>query len=193
MILRVYTAPTAEPVSSMEAKLHLRVDESADDTLIAALITAAREEVERQSYHALMTQTLELTVENWWAHEIALPRPPLVSVSSITYKDDTGASATWASSNYVVGANMMPGMIRMSATGAFPSVTLYAVEPIVIRYVAGYASAALVPQSLKQAMLLLIGHWYESREQVTVGAVARDIPFGVEALCRSYRHRARTG
>jgi uncharacterized phiE125 gp8 family phage protein len=67
-------------------------------------------------------------------------------------------------------------------------VDLYPVEPIRIRFVAGYGLAAAVPTSLKQACLLLIAHWYEAREAAgsTVSEVA-GIPFGVEALVRSYR------
>ena len=36
------SAPSVEPVSQAEAKLHLKVDDSADNDLIDAMITAAR-------------------------------------------------------------------------------------------------------------------------------------------------------
>jgi uncharacterized phage protein (predicted DNA packaging) len=38
-----------------------------------------------------------------------------------------------------------------------------------------------VKQKWKQAMLLLIGHWYEHRESVTAGSLV-EIPMGVEML-----------
>lgn len=190
MIVKVVTAPTAEPVSLTEAKLHCRVDESADDALITALITAAREEIERMSYHALMPQTLELVLDAWQM-PIVLPYPPLTSVTSIKYVDEDAVETTWSSTNYLVSVDRIPALIVLKPNKELPSVTLYPQEAIRVRYVAGYATAAAVPQSLKQAMLLLIGHWYENRESVTVGAVARDIPFGVDALVRSYRLRAR--
>lgn len=192
MIVKVVTAPTTEPISLTEAKLHCRVDETADDTLITALITAAREEVERMSYHALMPQTLELVLDRWQM-PIVLPYPPLTSVTSIKYVDEDAVEATWASTNYLVSVDRIPALIVLKPNKELPSVTLYPQEAIRVRYVAGYATAAAVPQSLKQAMLLLIGHWYENRENTTVGAISRDIPFGVDALVRSYRLRARMG
>src|SRR5690242_18545156 len=104
MNIKVITPPTSEPITLEEAKLHLRVDGVDDDTLITMLITAAREEVERLSFHALMTQTLELILDVWpydksvfpgWPYgKIKIPRPPLQSVTSLTYKDSTGATTT---------------------------------------------------------------------------------------------------
>ncbi len=51
------TPPTAEPVSLVEAKLHLRVEDNADDVLIGALITATRMQAEHDTRRALVTQT----------------------------------------------------------------------------------------------------------------------------------------
>lgn len=187
--LKVVTAPTSEPVTLTEAKLHLRQDETADDALITALIVAAREEIERQTWLALMSQTLELVLPAWPCEDrIELPRPPLASVTSVKYKDRDGNETTWSSANYIAGTDSVPGVLALAWNTSWPSGDLYPVEPIRIRYVAGYASAAAVPQQLKQAMLLLIAHWYESREASgdTVSEKA-GIPFGVEALVRSYR------
>ena len=35
---------------------------------------------------------------------------------------------------------------------------------------------------VKQAILLLIGHWYANREEVAIGAAANQVPMGVNAL-----------
>ncbi len=200
MNIKVITPPASEPVTLAEAKLHCRVDITDDDALITALITAAREEVERQSYHALMTQTLELILNywpydhpllpGWYTGHIKVPRPPLVSVTSVTYRDYTGTVNTLAPSQYVVAADSIPAEIMPPYAKTWPPVVLYAAEAIRVRYVCGFASAADVPQSLKQAMLLCIGAWYANRETFTTG-VLREIPMGVDALCRSYRMRAK--
>lgn len=188
--IKVVTPPAVEPITLTEAKLHCKVDLTTDDDLITALIVAAREEIERRTWRALITQTLELILSDWpGANVIELPRAPLQSITSVKYKDRDGNETTWDSANYHAGTDSVPGVLILAWDASWPSGDLYAVEPIRIRYVAGYGVAAAVPQSLKQACLLLVAHWYEAREAGgdTV-AEKSGIPFGVEALIRSYRH-----
>jgi len=45
----------------------------------------------------------------------------------------------------------------------------------------------LLTDDVKSAMLLLIGHWYESREAATSGPAVSTVPFGVEAILQPYR------
>ena len=75
-----------------------------------------------------------------------------------------------------------PGRIKLDRDSNWPNDTLVVLNGVVIQVVVGYGDDADVPQEYKQAILLLLGHWYENREQVTVGEVAREIPMGVEAL-----------
>lgn len=188
--IKVVTPPSVEPVTLVEAKLHCKVDVTTDDDLITALIVAAREEIERRTWRALVTQTLELILSDWpGADRIELPRAPLQSITTVKYKDKDGNETTWPGANYLAGTDSVPGVLALAWNASWPSVDLYPVEPIRIRFVAGYGLAASVPTSLKQAVLLLVAHWYEQREAGgdTVSEKA-GIPFGVEALVRSYRH-----
>lgn len=191
MAIKVITPPSTEPVTLAEARLHLRVDETADDALITGLITAAREEIERRSWHALCTQTLELVLDAWPCNGvIRIPRPPLQSVTSVTYTDSAGAVTTWSSSDYIVAGDKIPGEIVPGYGLTWPSTTLYPREAIRVRYTAGFGAAADVPQSLRQAVLLLVGTWYENREGIaTSGAVPHAVPFAVDALVMNYHHR----
>lgn len=189
---KLITAPASEPVTLSEAKLHVRQDIDTDDTLITAQITTAREEVERISCHALLTQTWEMVLDCWpTGDEIRLPRPPLQSVTSVKVTDTAGVETTWDAANYIVDTDSVPGRIVLAYGMNWPSTNLKPVGGIRIRYVSGWTSAGVVPQSFKQAMLLLVGHWYETREGVgdTVTQKA-GIAFGVESLMRSYRMKA---
>lgn len=176
-------APVTEPVHLDEVRDHLRVDITDDDTLIEALITAAREYVEQASRRALVTQTWRYNLDQFpAADEIELPRPPLKSVTSITYRDSDGTTHTLASSVYEVDTDSQPGRVRLAYGEDWPSDTLAETNPVRITFVAGYGDADDVPKRWKQAILLLVGHWYENREAVMVGSIPREIPFAVESL-----------
>lgn len=183
MRLKLITDPAEEPVSLTEAKAHLRVDIDDDDTFIASLITAAREYVEGAAHRAFVTQTWRLNLDEWPGDdEIELPRPPLQSVTSITYKDSDGTTTTWSSSEYEVDTDSEPGRVKLAYGYSWPSATLAATNPIKITFVAGYGDAEDVPQKWKQAILLLLGHWYENREATIAGTIQRSIPLAVDSL-----------
>ena len=155
---------------------------ASDDTLLTALIQAAREYVEGYQNRALCTQTWELVLDNWPIRDsIEMPKPPLQSVSSIKYKDSAGTEATWADTNYIVDPDSFLGRVVLADNISWPTVTLYPAGGIRIQFVAGYGLAASVPQTTRQAMLLLIGHWYENREGSSERSM-QEIPFAVKAL-----------
>ncbi|KQS64518.1 hypothetical protein ASG39_11220 [Rhizobium sp. Leaf371] len=49
------------------------------------------------------------------------------------------------------------------------------------------ASMATVPADLRQAVLMLTGHFYENREATLVGVSADEVPFGVWDLINPHR------
>lgn len=192
MALILVTAPVVEPVTLSEAKTHLRVDVTDDDALITALITTAREHIERHCRPrvAMITQTWRYIADDWPAGDTLELRPyPVQSVTSISYTDADGATATYAASNYLVDTASKPGRLRLKTASTWPSVTLQELNGLTVEFVAGYGDNSLaVPQPLRQAILLLLGHWYENRElSITTGAVPAELPFAVSALMGPWR------
>lgn len=61
MSLRIVTQPSQEPVTLAEAKAHLRLEESHDDSYVTACITAARQYIEKVCWRALLQTTFELS------------------------------------------------------------------------------------------------------------------------------------
>jgi uncharacterized phiE125 gp8 family phage protein len=182
MGLVLITPPAEEPVSLAEAKLHLRVDVSDDDALINGLIQAARERAEDILRRALITQTWELTLDQFPSgDEIELPFPPLQSVASIKYTNSNGDESVFSSDDYIVDTAEEPGKVVLAYGSTWPSVTLYPTGAVAVRYVAGYGEAADVPQTFKQAMLLMAGEWYENRENATQPRQA-EIPLAAKNL-----------
>lgn len=189
MGLSLVTAPTLEPVSLAEAKAHLRVLSSDEDTLIEALVKGAREQAELFTGRAFVTQTWDFTFDNFPDDDcemISIPKPKLQSVTHVKYIDGALADQTWASSNYRVLIDGERGRIIPVYSGLYPSITTQK-NAVSIRFIAGYGDVDDVPQSIKHAMLLMIGHWFEHREEVIVGTIINQIPFGVEHLLWPYR------
>ena len=178
-MVRVITPPATEAVTLTEAKLHCRVDHDAEDSLIDSLITAARVYCEGVQNRAYVEQTLELTLDKFPPSIFYLPRPPLLTVESIKYTDKDGAEETFDSGKYIVDTGSFKGRVSLKYGESWPSVTLQPIAAVKIRFTAGYDE---VPQTAKQAMLLLIGHWYINRESAISGQVNREIEFAVNAL-----------
>lgn len=175
----------AKPLTLDEAKEHLRVDFTDDDALIHGLIDAATQHVEDVTSRALVTQTWTLRGDRFpTSGEVVLPRPPLQSVSSITYIDTSGASQTLATSEYDVHTDTLPGRITRAYNVTWPSVRAQP-NAVTITYVAGWTEGA-VPEALKSALKLIVGDLYRNREDTITGTVAARLK-AVDALLGPYR------
>lgn len=184
MALTLITAPSVEPVTTAEAKAQVRVDINDDDTLIAAQIVAARIKAEGFLRRALVTQTWELVMDAFPGDRaLEIPLPPLQSVTSIKYTDSNGNESTFSSGDYIVDTDSSPGRVVLKLDASWPGDTLQAANGVRVRFVAGYGNAGSdVPQHMRQAILLMIGHWYENREETVATGNIRTIPLGAESL-----------
>jgi len=187
MALVLVTAPSEEPIELSEAKNHLRIDGTDEDTLISGLIATAREHAEHFTRRAFITQTWELWLDAWPDGEcITLPLPPLQSVAHVKYYGIDDTEYTFDSANYFVDTNNEPGRVVLGYSKSWPTLTLRPANGIVVRYVCGYGAASAVPQAIKQAMLLHIGAMFENREAVVSGSV-NVLPMAYGALLWPYR------
>lgn len=189
MSLRLAAAPAGLPLSLAEIKAHLRVDHSDEDVLLDVYNRAAMEYVEHFTRRSLMPQTWTYSLDSFPAQRmIRLSRSPYNEAHSalvIKYDDADGAEQTLAASEYTVDGASIPARVRVGDNG-WPE-TLDDLNAVRITYGAGYADAASVPTPLKQAMLLMIGHWFANREAVVVGTIAAEVPLAAKALMRAYR------
>lgn len=161
--LTLVTGPTDEPVTRAQAKLAARIQSTSEDSLIDGFIAAAREQVEIDSDLKLMPQTWLLTLDAWPADgEIPLPITP-VSAVAVGYLDTSDGSQTWDSSNYYTDFKQVPPRLMVKPNKSFPSLSQRNAA-VSITITAGFANAGAVPQRAKQAICLLVGHWYQNRE-----------------------------
>jgi uncharacterized phiE125 gp8 family phage protein len=156
---------------------------SEEDTLLEALITTAREWCEGFQNRQLISAVWELWLDDWPCSDcIRIPLPPLQAVNSIKYYDTDNTEYTMTATDYFVDAKSAPGRISLAYGMTWPTTTLRPVNGVVIEFDAGYGDVASdVPKRVKQAILLIVGHLYEQREQSVEKALS-EIPFGVKAL-----------
>ncbi|MFD0986772.1 head-tail connector protein [Methyloligella solikamskensis] len=187
MALALTSGPAVEPVSLAEAKAHLRVDEDAEDDLISALITSARSWVERQYGLALITQGWSFYLDRVPdAGAVALPLAPLQSVESVTFHAGDGGTSELDADGYAYDALSNPARLVFKSVSGGAS--LRRLNGIEIAYTCGFGDAADdVPAPIRQALLLLIAHWFERREPVPAGGEPPEVPAMVAGLLAPYR------
>lgn len=190
---RLVTAPTAEPVTLAEAKLHVKQDSDADDALITALITAARDKVEYMTGRALMKQTWAEVLDRFPAERmVELPRWPLLSVTHVKYFDEAGDPFTVDADEYFVDTTSGPGRVGLEVGYTWPSASLRANGGVEIEYVAGEdngdeaAQIAAVPEGLKLLIKFLVSHWYD-RRGIVAEAQQYEVPQTLKDLAWQYR------
>ena len=185
------TGPAVEPLTVAEAKLHLRVDISDDDAYIGTLITAAREWVEAYLDRTLITTQLILRAAEFPTEELELARPPMATAGTttavvITYTLADTTTATLSTALYRVDRTTTPGNVAPIINGTWPSDVIEDANAVAVTYWAGYGpTSASVPATIRHAMLMLIGHWYEQRSAVLTATISKPLEFAVESLLAS--------
>lgn len=192
-----------EPISLDDTKLFLRVDYPDDDTLVSALITAARERAETLTGRTLIPSTWTYNLDAFpyyyphlyspartaypgyvqaWVDSqcIYLPKPPLIAVTSVQYMCDgtnPGTYTTLDPSQYTVDGAAEPARVAPLYNLFWPVALAYP-NSVQITYTAGYS---IVPEVILTAMRLMITQWYENRSDDT------KLPVVVEHLLASHR------
>lgn len=185
--VELVTPPSLALLSLAECRLQCRLGSStAEDDLLTIQIAAATAFIERETGLQLLTATFDVRASSFWGGGLRLPRRPLQSVTSVKYYDLNGVEQTLASTYYQVNTFWRaPGSVELKPDQTWPSVQPYKPWPVTIRFTAGWTSVALVPVDLRQAALLLVGHWFEHRMAITPGLLpgaSIAVPLGVADL-----------
>lgn len=169
----IKTAPAAEPIDLTITKAMLRVDFSADDTLIAQMISAARINAEEISGLVGITTTYQTWLQAWPWPVIELPRRPVQTITSVKYYTETGVLTTIDSSNYTLSAIAEKPCIIPDYGYTWPT-DLRNRDAIVIEYTAGQgASYTSVDARYRNLIMGLVSVYYETRDGMTAEQEAR--------------------
>jgi uncharacterized phiE125 gp8 family phage protein len=188
MTLKLKTAPSTTPITLAEAKAHLRVDHTDEDTLIQTLLDAAVSHFDGYTGilgRCMISQVWELYYDAFPSGDMQVPLGNIISIDTVEYVDPaTEIYTTWADTNYEVDEKSVEGWIVPIDTWPTAMETTNAVR---VTFTAGFGSAAAsVPAAIRAALLLMIGHLYKNREAITDAAMA-ELPMGVRALIDPFR------
>lgn len=178
MPLTIKTAPVDEPLTTADAKAHLRVDHDDENAVIDEYVKAARSAVEAFLKGPLLPTVFRYTLDGFPA-EICLPVGPVLAAAevAIAYVDTAGASRTLATDDYQVSTGEKT-RIRPAYSKTWPT-TRPQFDAVTVTFTAGHAAAADIPPAVMGALRMTLGHFYEEREvgEMPLGARNLAMPF----------------
>ena len=183
----VVTPPAGCVVSLPILRAHVAQPLNDDDAMLDALELAAQAWVEAYLGRAVLLQTREVAYDGDPGRVVWLPEP-VTALTSVTVYSEADAATVVAGTVYALdtaGAALPRLVLR---DGQLWPVSLRDHSSLVVRYTAGWATAYAVPQAIKQAVQLLVAHWYEQRSAGLAGGMG-PVAYGVEALLMPYRVR----
>lgn len=164
--MKINTTTGSEILAISEAKSFIRVDTSADDTIIGQMITQARIWCENYISRDIVAKnrTLYLASVN---DRFVLPFSPVASISSITVEGTaTTDYETYGLDDTIVSLNMLPS------------------KEVKVTYV----TSGLSDDLLKQAISQLVATYYDNRNDFVVGSAVNEVPTSVKNILSSHKN-----
>lgn len=206
--MKVIEDATTEQLSVADVAGHLRLDAVGsppaytEEAWLEAVIPAAREVCETLSGLTLAPKALAIGLSafpchwgwGWSRHGISLLTAPVLGLGTVSYDDGSGTPVVLDASEYVLDDFIRPAMLYPAYNTSWPSGAIQNPNSVQIAFNAGYTTPddspndQPIPKSIRHAMLLVIGHLYENREQ-TSAIKMEEIPVGISTMLAGYRVR----
>lgn len=179
--------PTAEPMTLADIKAHLRLDGPEEDVLLTSLIVTAREHLERETGLCLITQSWRLYLDRWPKDGIVrIEKSPVRVIDAVTIYEADGPAVEVPLEDHLLDGEARPARLWLKNPPA-PGQSINGIE---IDFSAGFGEAgADVPDTLKRAMSIHVGHMFAFRGIVSPDQQPAGIPDGYDRLIAPYRRR----
>jgi uncharacterized phiE125 gp8 family phage protein len=174
------TDAVSEPILLADVKKHLRVESDCtdDDDYINGLIKAARKFVENYTGRKIGLQTMYMYQDSI-GYETWITKMPVGTITAFEYKDEDGVYQDVP--EYWEDLNSEPVRLEIDD---IPTLYEDGYQQIRVEFTTGYTTC---PEPLKQAMYLIIGHWYENRQDVVTGTQVNEVPQASQYLMEQYK------
>ena len=162
------TPSVLEIVTLTEAKAHLKVTSTDEDTLIQSYLNAAVRRCENYRQSVIMSSEWEVYLRGFTGN-INLQKSPVTAINSVKYYDTDNVEQTVTGSNYRLLDFKVPARLEFDTNYSFPD-TYDREYPVVINYQAGFTYAASSNYALiKEAVFMELGTMNEIRQNEIVG------------------------
>lgn len=181
---------TTVGISTYGVNILLATNVATEDGDIGDLIRAARQYVETATKESLITRTLRYTLDEFPCGGIELPMSPVQNSTAITvsYTDSSGSTTVMASSDWQLDSYSKPARLFPAYGQVWPTPRCVP-NAVRVQYPAGYGDSSTdVPNTHRQAMKLLVGHWYENREALGDNAMSTALRHSVDSLLALSSH-----
>lgn len=184
-------APSVRVLSKEDAKAHLRVEGDLEDDLIDALVLAAESLLDGWAGllgRCMINQTWVASYRAFTSPSLALPFPNVSSVA-VKYFDSDGIEREVAETEFRLIEAATTTAIEWRDGYGLPSLAVRS-DAVRVEMVAGFGGAADdVPAAIRHAIKLLVGGWYENREESVIGVSVASLPVSLaaESLIAPYR------
>lgn len=152
-------------VTVADLKEHLRVTHDLDDTYIGGLLDAAVDKAQQYTDRQLLPATLVLLLESF-DNPVKIKKLPVASIASVKYYDENNEIQTLSTDIYQSDIRTEPAIIELKPDQSWPDITSERKYPVEIEFSAGYADASKVPDAFKHAVKLMVGNWYNYRDDL---------------------------
>lgn len=178
-MLSLVTGSTELALSLADAKNHLGIDQSFDDSRVTDLIRSAQDFIERERAIDLVPKTWDYSLCSFPFGPIDLPRQPVTSITSISYYTGLETSTTYASSSYLLQSPWSLRARVYNKATSWPVAYWGRPDAVTVRFVSG---STVENYTAKHALRLLVGHWNENREAEIAGTISSEIKIGLDRL-----------
>jgi uncharacterized phiE125 gp8 family phage protein len=194
-----YISGGGQALTTALAKGWVRQDDSSDDTLIDTIAVAAQSALEAYTNRTLISSVWDMFLDNYpeggrdvrmvsdlkrsrgIGNVIWIPRCPVTAVAGVYTTDDDALESTQDTDTYYLDLDCEPARVILIEGNTWG--TMRHLKSMRVRFTAGYASAGVMPEALRQALKFTVGAWYDDREAMGKG----ELPPAAKLAANPYR------
>jgi len=173
--IEIVSTTGSELITTSDVKDYVRIDTTADDTLIDRMIVQARIWCENYISRDIVAKSRKYYLDKAEGF-IQIPFAPVATITSVTVQ---GSSAEYQEKGLNKEQIILTSGVNQVLSG---SNTSFAMEVLIT-----YTTAGLSDDLIKQALLQMVSTYYDNRTDFIQGKNVNEIPTNVKSILSSYK------